>query len=203
MKYVKGAILFSSGLLTGFGIGYIYMKKVYDTKKQEEIERIRKHYEEKTNKIEVKKEAKKKKDKKKYDKILEEKGYVPYHEMSEKEVRNRVKTVSDNSLITEAPTEGYPDEPIVISEEEYSEKELYFEKLEYDYYLDDGALVDPNDELQSIDATIGYDILEKFLANDNENVIYVRNAGYAQDYEITKVGGSYSSIVGIGGDEDE
>lgn len=205
MKYLKGALLFSSGLIVGSSSAYFYMKKYYNEKKQEEIERIRKHYDEKINKDkkDVKKTNKKKKELKKNDKIIKGEGYVPYHEMSEKEVKKKVKTVSEEALISETPKDGYPDEPIVISEEEYSEHELWFEKLEFDYYLDDGALVDPNDELQSIDATIGYDILEKFLNDENENVIYIRNASLSQDYEITKVGGSYSKVVGIGGDEDE
>ena len=103
---------------------------------------------------------------------------------------------------TERPPEDYPEEPVIITEEDYSERELYFDKLEMDYYLGDGALVDENDELVEVEDVLGYDILEGFINDETEDTIYIRNAARSADYMIRKVAGNFGEIVGVGGDDD-
>ena len=206
MNVLKGALLFLSGAGVGSGLTYFILKDKLESNKQEEINRIRDYYNEKierSKKIEKKKEEKqKKKDIKKVDKIITENEYVPYHKMNDKEVKERVRKISEKAIETDIPTEDYPDEPFNISEEEFSEEALWHEKIELDYYLDDGALVNENEELMNIDDCIGFTNLEEFLKDENEGVMYIRNIRLASDYQVTKLSGSYSEIIGLGGDDD-
>lgn len=197
---LKGVLIFASGVGCGFGIGTVLWKEKYKSIAEKEVADMKAFYEEETDKI---KQAKQRaKDIKKNNKILKKQQYVSYDKMSEEEVLERVKTLQDKSVKEAHPEDDYPESPFVIDEPAYSEDELYFEKIQADYYMDDGALVNENEELLNIDDSIGYENLERFL-NSNESVMYIRNAHLATDYEVTKVGGKYSDILGLGGDEED
>lgn len=193
MNALKGAGLFLLGGCCGFSASYVYFKNKYDQKK-EELEEIKEHYNNKLYNIIEIKEA---------EKIICDEGYVPYENMTNKEITNMVKEVSEEAMMADNPKEEYPAEPMVINENDYSETELSFEKADLDYYLGDGALVDEVDTLIEVEDSIGYDILENFINDDTEEVIYVRNASLGTDYQVKKVSGSYSDTIGIGGDDDE
>lgn len=197
---LKGAVIFVAGMGCGFGIGTIVWKEKYRKFAEKEVADMKAWYEEEA-KI-AKEIQQKEKDIKKTAEIIEEQGYVSYDKMSEEEVLDRVRTIQEKSAAKAHPEEDYPDAPFVINEPAYSEEELYFEKIQADYYLDDGALVDENEELLNIDDCIGYENLERFL-NSEEGVMYIRNAHLATDYEVTKVGGRYSDILGLGGDDED
>ena len=193
MKFLKGAAIFLLGCGSGAAVSYIYFNKKYEEKKLE-LEEIKEHY---NNKIysEI--------DSKESEAIIKQEGYISYDNLTAVDVRTVIKEVSEEAMIEDRPRDDYPQEPIVINESDYSETELSFEKADLDYYLDDGALVDETDALIEIEDAIGYDILEAFINNENEDIIYVRNANLGTDYQIKKVSGSYSETIGIGGDDED
>ena len=197
---MKGAIIFACGAGIGFAGGVFFTKNKYEDKFNSELSDMRQHYQEKLNNLEEKIDIAESKIE--ADEIIKKEGYVSYDRMNETEVRDRVKTIMEKAINGDKPPEDYPDEPFVITEEDFSERELYFEKIECDYYLGDEALVDEADELLNIDDTIGYDNLEKFI-NSDESIMYIRNAHLSTDYLVTKMGGSYSEIIGVGGDDEE
>lgn len=193
MKFLKGAAIFLAGAGVGASISYVYFQKMFNEKKAE-LEEIKEHYNAKIeNEI----------NKKISEDIVREEGYISYSTLGKEDLADMVKRIEDKALETAAPTEDYPSEPIIITEADFSERELYFEKLDLDYYMVDGALVDEADELTEIEDTIGYDNLEAFLNDNNEDVMYVRNAEKSTDYQVRKMSGSYSETIGLGGDADD
>lgn len=193
MKFLKGAAIFLAGAGVGASISYVYFQKMFNEKKAE-LEEIKEHYNAKIeNEI----------NKKISEDIVREEGYISYSTLGKEDLADMVKRIEDKALETAAPTEDYPSEPIIITEADFSERELYFEKLDLDYYMVDGALVDEADKLTEIEDTIGYDNLEAFLNDNNEDVMYVRNAEKSTDYQVRKMSGSYSETIGLGGDADD
>lgn len=190
MKFLKGAVIFLLGAGVGGAGSYIYFKKQYDEKKSE-INELREHYMSKFD-DEINQKV--------TETIIKKEGYVTYNKLEDREIKDLIKEREVIAIEQESPSEDYPSEPIVITEEDYSERELYFDKLEVDYYLDDGALVDESEDLMVIEDSIGYENLEKFLNDEAEDIMYVRNAKNNADYLVRKVSGSYSDTVGIGGD---
>lgn len=196
MEFLKGAVIFILGVGAGATGTYLFIKDKYEKELNEELASLRQAYsEKKESEIEVKE----------YKTILAEEGYTPYESMCNtlEEVQEHVKKIADDAIEKSFPPEDYPSEPVEITEAEYSEDELYFEKVEADYYLGDGALVDEADEMLNIDDNIGYENIERFIADEAKEVIYIRNAEKCVDYLINKVSGNYSEIIGLGGDDED
>jgi len=191
MKFLKGAIIFLLGAGVGTTGSYIYFKKKYDEKK-EELKELEEHYFVKINKSDEKEVA---------EEILKKEEYVSYDNLSKEGIKTVINYVPLKSSIVDRPPEDYPTEPIIITEEDYSERELTFDKYEMEYYMGDSALVDENSELVEAGDIIGYENLEGFISDESEDVLYIRNASSGADYMIKKVFGNYSEIIGVGGDE--
>ena len=200
MNFLKGAFIFLAGVCVGAGGMYLYDKRDFEERvaiEKADLEEAKEHYYNKVQKY---------KDLTAVDQISKEEGYISYDSSSKKKevLVDRIKDIQEKALENEHPNEDYPEEPIMIDEVEYSEHEVgYFEKMLLDYYLDDGALVNENDELMVIEDVIGFDNLDAFLKDDSSDTMYIRNGRLSTDYAVTKVSGSYSEIVGLGGDEDD
>ena len=188
---LKGAIIFCIGAGMGSFVTIALIKKKYEDKYNEELAALREHY--------IKKEEREEPEETVYETIVENEGYVSYDTIKQPEVTEIVKKVIDN--FDESPPEDYPEEPFVIDESDFSEKELYFDKVEADYYVGDGALVDENEEMLIIDDSIGFENLEKFLSDESQDIMWIRNAELGVDYQVSKVSGKYSDIIGVGIDE--
>ena len=193
MNGLKGAALFILGFGMGAACSIVFIKDKYEKELNKALAELREAYSERKEHEIAKTE---------YEDIVRDSEYVSYETMSNKEIRKHVNEVAENVIEKDTPPEDYPKEPIEISEEEYSEHELYFEKIEVDYYLGDGALVDEADELLNIDDNIGIENVARF-ADDDREVFYIRNADKGIDYLVNKVEGNYSDIIGLGGDDDE
>lgn len=194
MNMLKGAALFVLGGIIGATGTMVFLKDKYAKELDEELELLRSAYQDKKD-DEIKAVE--------YNDILVDNKYIPYETMNDKEVRKHVNEIVDNVIATDIPPEDYPSEPIEIDEIEYSERGLYFEKVEVDYYLGDGALVDEAEEMVNIEDNIGYNNVAKFISDDSRDVMYIRNAEKGIDYLVNKVSGNYSDIIGLGGDDDE
>lgn len=193
MSFLKGAIIFTSGVVVGGAASYFYFRKKTD-EKEEELAELKEHYLGK-----IAEEAEKERDLNVANEIIKEQKYIPYDHTYSK----RIKEISEEAVAKDNPKEDYPEEAFLINEEDYSERELYFEKRELDWFVEDEVLLDEADEITDVNTTVGYDILAKFMENENEDVIYVRNAKINSDYMIHKQFGKYSDIVGLGGDDNE
>lgn len=193
MSILKGAVIFLTGVGVGGTASYLYFKKKYDDREEELIE-LKEHYNKKLFD---------ESDIEKMEDIIEENHYVSYEKMSPEVVKDVVKEPKEEAVMSDHPKKGSPKEPFVIDEIEYSEKELYFDKVELDYFVEDEALLDEADELLDINTSIGFDILEDFIKDESEDVIYVRNPVLNTDYMVNKRFGKYSDIVGLGGDDND
>ena len=193
MKILKGAFIFILGAGVGATGSYIYCKKDY-TKRKEELDILKEHY---MNKLSDSVDEKIAKD------IIEDEGYVSYDKINEKEEVVTKKTKKKTPSKSKKKVGDKTMNPVIITEEDYSERELYFEKIEADYYLGDGALVDESDTLLVIEDTVGYENIEEFLLDESEDTIYIRNEVNNADYLIHKVAGKYSEVIGIGGDDND
>lgn len=188
MSILKGAVIFLTGVGVGGAASYLYFKKKYDDR-EEELKELKEHYN---------KKILENVDKEIYENILEKEKYVSYEKMAPEILKEPVKEVKEETAVKD-----YPKEAFVIDEIEYSEKELYFDKVELDYFVEDEALLDEADELLDVNTSIGYDILDDFRNDESEDVIYVRNPVLNTDYMVNKRFGKYSDIVGLGGDDND
>lgn len=97
--------------------------------------------------------------------------------------------------------EGKTDEelPYVISEEEFSEECLDYDKDFVRFFLVDKTLVDSSDiVIEDQEATLGRHFMEA-LPEDSNCIGYIRDDESHTDYEVEFVDGSYlSQVLGIG-----
>ncbi len=99
------------------------------------------------------------------------------------------------------PREEDTVKPYFIDIDDFDEPTLGYAKKELQYYMDDGTLVDESDNTDdegavvSIVDTVGTTNLESF-ENSLESCCYIRNERLKEDYEISKVFGSYSELLG-------
>lgn len=98
----------------------------------------------------------------------------------------------DDILPEEHPTEGPAEKPMFISEAEFSEKKMWYDKIELYYYGVDGVLCDDCEEICDSDM---YDLLGPEAiaeARDTHENVYIRNEKAAQDYMIIYCNSSYA-----------
>jgi len=91
-----------------------------------------------------------------------------------------------------------PDEPYIISEEDFAETHLEYGKELLTYYELDDTLSAAEGEgtIDEVNSLVGNDSLTKFGHKSNDqNVVYVRNRRLACDFEITRKEGAYNEIV--------
>lgn len=90
-----------------------------------------------------------------------------------------------------------PDEPYVISVDEFNEGEESYDKTNLTFYEADDTLVDERDTpIDTVDYTVGEDNLTKFgHGSGDHNVVYIRNEKIGTDFEVIRSKGSYSHEV--------
>ena len=107
----------------------------------------------------------------------------------------------DDMAERERPREGDAQKPYFITIDDFDEVTIGYAKKELVYYMDDGTLLDENENVDeegqvlSIVDTVGTKNLEMF-ENSIESVCYIRNEQLKEDYEISKIFGSYGALLG-------
>lgn len=196
---IKNALIFVVGAVTGAAATWRFIKIRYDKIVQEEIDSIKKTFSrpEATKLEDVKKPGPPKPEPKKspdvktdktdimgyYSDKLKDSGYTNY---SEPDTSDEVKE--------EEKVEEPVDRPYVISPQDFGEFYDY-EKISLTHY-EDGVLADENDEIvDNVDDTVGSDYADHF--GDYEvDAVHIRNDKKRYDYEILRVLGKYSDVVG-------
>lgn len=98
-------------------------------------------------------------------------------------------TKMDELLAKEHPEEDRPEDCYEITETEYSETALGYDKRTLHYYIDDDMLVDAdNGDWSSND--IGVEAIELIRSSDVAE-LYFRNDPSAIDYEVVRIKGAY------------
>jgi len=197
MNSVKGILIFTSGLAIGLGAGMLYFRSYYEKVANQEIEEAYKVYRggkfdsETVETTETSEDTVNITDVTAPDDIYESKivAYNGYSTTPESDKKEREEELAE----AEGPSEDrYM--PYEITEIEFSEEELSFDKVSLSYYQDDDVLVDENEEeIISVDDYIGTDNLNIF-SKSGKNCMYVRNEKISTDYEIVRVLGSFREL---------
>lgn len=187
--------MFMAGATVGATATWLYLKKHYEQIAQEEIDSVKAVFAERKNveytpkpdtdeqqdkqhKADI---AKLKPDLVDYAAKLQKEGYANYTEHSAKNNDEE----KGNSM---------PDEPYVISPEEFGESDNY-EQINLTYYSD-GVLADDSDEIMDdIEGTVGEDFADHFGDYEDDSV-HIRNDRLRCDYEILKDNRTYDEVVG-------
>ena len=94
-------------------------------------------------------------------------------------------------------TQEYRAGPYVISEVQYSEERLTYDKVTCNYFEPDGILLDEDaEEYEPMDITrdVGWSNLEYFKKDDELEEIHVRNDNQSTDYFIKRVRHSVEDV---------
>lgn len=170
---------FSMGLGAGILVSQRFFKKKYESIADEEIAVIKSVYFS-NEQVEKPKISAITEDTKDNVMILNSEGY----------------SINDYETEREHPREE--DIPYEITEEEFSETELSYEKLTLHYFVDDDVLFDPQEEAINGNGmvddplqVIGEDGLLRLRASDDTYALYFRNDTYGTDYEVKRMAGAY------------
>lgn len=191
----KTFLAFGVGLAVGVGGTYFYLKQKYEEKLSEQIQEVRKHYQEKQEQSKPKKE----KDEKfaNHFEEAEERGKdrIAYEAITKRYQGSDEQCPVDPAEL-ESPPEDEPEEEIFTVTEE--EMDIYnnFEGIDLTYYAEDDILCDDQEQvIEDPEAIIG-DALTKFgVKSGYPNTVYVINKRFWAIFEVLMVEGSYQEIV--------
>lgn len=132
------------------------------------------------------------KQKKEYEigKDITEKVLGGIQEEPEGEFDEDISDEEDEWLADDAPIEH--EKPYIISQNEFANGRLWFDKYDFVYFEDDDVLLDSytNEIVDSLENTIGENF-KIFFDDDDGDVMYIRNEETGADYSVTRIHGSY------------
>ena len=156
---MRELIAFSLGAAIGAGVTYLCIREKYRQIAQDEIDSMKAYYDSKEEKVEEPEEEKKE----------------DFHEEVE-----RYKNIVEDKYVKGEPS-ALPD-PYPITEEQFEETRLDFDKVYLTYYAKDGTLAEDEDIIfEDVDYYIGLKNLDLF---DNQEIIYIRNEKHGADYQV-------------------
>lgn len=193
-----GFAMFLAGATVGSAVMWICLRRYYEQIAQEEIDSVKAAFAErklvntniaKNNKSNEKQEENQheaditelKPNLVNYAAKLREEGYTNYTEHSKKNTEEK----KDGSM---------PNEPYVITPDNYGENDNYT-LITLFYYAGDSVLADDEDEVvEDIEGTVGEDFAEHFGEYENDSV-FIRNDRLRCDYEILRDNRSFSDVT--------
>lgn len=173
MNKILYAVAFAAGVGTGVLISRSYFKQKYEAIADEEIDSVKEAYG-----------------------IFKKEAMTVIDQIDDirDEYEKRVETYSSLSVVKDDhPRDDIPDYPYEITEEDYAETELSYDKKVLQYYIDDGILFDQdeNEVVMGQTALIGEDGFEKVKNTTDTFALYFRDDTYGADYEVVRVSGSF------------
>lgn len=190
----KTFLAFGAGLAVGIGTTYFYLKQKYEEKLSEQIQEVRKHYQEKQEQSKSK-EEKDEKFASRFEEAEErEKDRIAYESIT-KRYQGSDKNPVDPAE-QESPPEDEPEKEIFTVSEEEMETYDNFEDISLTYYAEDDILCDDGGEIiEDPEAVIG-DALTKFgMKSGYPDTVYVINKRVRVIFEVLMVEGNYQEIV--------
>lgn len=190
----KTFLAFGAGLAVGIGGSYFYLKQKYEEKLSEQIQEVRRHYQEKQEKTKAKEEKDEKFASRFEEAEARGKDRIAY-EFIAKRYQGSDKNPVDPAE-QESPPEDEPEEEIFTVSEEEMETYENFEDITLTYYAEDDILCDDQEQvIEDPEAIIG-DALTKFgVKSDYPDTVYVINKRVRAIFEVLIVEGSYQEIV--------
>lgn len=97
-----------------------------------------------------------------------------------------------------------PDNPYVISVEEFMGNDSGYDQITISYYEEDDTLCDEREQpIPDVEGTVGSGNLQRFgVGSDDVNIVYVRNERLRTDFEICRESGSFvQKVLGISENE--
>lgn len=154
---LREALAFVVGAALGAGVTYLYIREKYRQVAQDEIDSMKAHYNSQK------------------EEEVEEKKVEDNHEEVE-----RYKNIVEDKYVKGEPS-ALPD-PYPITEEQFDETRLDFDKVYLTYYGKDATLAEDEDIIfEDIDYYIGLKNLDLF---DDRGIIYIRNEKHGTDYQV-------------------
>lgn len=103
----------------------------------------------------------------------------------------------DQNAEEAARQELAPNEPYIISHDEFMEGEHNYEQVSLSYFAEDDVLADAKDQpIEDIDATVGEGNITRFGHGSGDNrIVYIRNDRMTMDFEVSKSDGSFAQEV--------
>lgn len=170
----------------GIGIGAVgtyfavnkKLKDKYEKERDEEVSELKDLYLSKCRKQdEIKKLTE---EKEKMMGVINANGYS---KVAEPIVEEEPEDDEEPDMDGEAPVE-YPDEPYVITPNQFVHEKRYYDKVTLLYYEGDGTLVSETDDyVEDINSAIGEESLSHF-GEWEQDAVYVRNDKLSIDYEV-------------------
>ncbi|WP_300571140.1 hypothetical protein [Flavobacterium sp.] len=120
--------------------------------------------------------------------------------IDELEIENAVTEAIDESLgnfnIELERQNRTPDQPYVITHDEFMENEEEFEQAELTYFEGDDVLMDSADQMiNDVENVVGVANLSFGFGSLDPNIVYVRNENIEMDFCITRSAGKYGVEV--------
>ena len=116
---------------------------------------------------------------------------------------NKSEVELEFNLEEEIPNRS-PNEPYILSHDEYYEGEMDYSQNSLTFHEEDEVLCDDSDvPIRNVATMIGEDNLRFGFGSKDANIVYVRNDSLEADFEIVRSFGSYAKEVLGFVDEDE
>lgn len=196
---MRKLLIFLSGGCLGAAAGVYGTYKYFFSRADQEIEDMQNYYEKKLSELkDLQNELNNVKDEKEPEvttEDLEKEELEEYSGLVDKLKYNRVSTKPKTKIRKEV---NNPNEPKIISYDEYSEDTKY-EKVVVSYFEEDGVLMLEDESLFEDGINVlGPINLEHFgmMEDDPEpDTIYIRNEDLGVDYEVVREEGSYENFL--------
>lgn len=184
-------LAFVGGAAVGAGAAYFAVKDKERKRADEEIKDTREYY---RNKYSSREELNKRvEDIKAEGELIREtqkkfeKAITPYNTFSDEDEKEKYL----------ATLESPKEDPHVydISADDFINGALTYDKISLRVFIEDGTVVDENDEPVIGDDLIGIENLNRIL-DGTEDGLYLRDDERMIDYEVDKADGAYTDLVG-------
>lgn len=175
---VKECIAFVAGLGVGAVCAKLYLDTKYKQQVDEEISAMREAF---INKYESEKNVEDQDPDNVAENIINHSAPI---RDDAKELKTKYHDIAGSykEIVKNDPN----NEPVIISEEEYSEADNKYAFESLDYYIDDGVIMSGEDEIGNAEEILGKENLNEFK-NSEEETIYIKNDLFMIIYEVTKV----------------
>lgn len=179
-KLIHDALLFAGGFTAGVCTMHFLMRDNYKKHADALIEDAREHFKQREQEM---------------DTIIDKQANEKAYEL----VSGPYRQVADPEEPTHEPLEAIE----IIPGDEFGMEDEY--ETSFLTYYDDGVLTFDSDgsRVEDVNKVVGSKALDNFGAEDEPDLVHVRNHNYRKDYEILKVPNRYVDLFPDSGEEDE